>query len=201
MVLGECLKERLQFSTMINEVKTFELYRVLKVHFTSRKFDVLKSKTIHRIDYAKELENRNDRLLFKNLSKLCDSPKEMASILVSNFAYGNMYPLENLEKTNENYKTWLKVKNSLGYTFQSDLLNLDKNYLDDSFEKFLRKKISFETICLINHFEKFTITNNLSPIWDGEGLRIEKAIGFIRFKETKVPEYYQFFKKALNEIS
>ena len=187
---------------MLNELKTFELYRIIKIHFTTKKFDIFEAKKINRIDYAEELQNRNDKLLFRNLSKLTDSAKEMAIILASNFSYGNMYPLENLEKTSENYRKWIKNKNSLSYLFKSDLENLDKNFIDDSFEIFLRKKISFETISLLNHFEDNKIVNNLSAIWSTEGLRIEKAIGFIKFKNTKALELYNTFKKDVgNEIS
>lgn len=142
------------------------LYLCLKRHFTLNSgYDYFKYNG--KTNASKNsFMTRNDRYSFHKLSKKSD-PK---GYLVSNFIeYGPKIWIGELvtnEKYENTFKEWLRRKESLTYIFKNEvsLLNIDRldkdlNPNDGQYPKvlnlYLEKRISIETLILLDKFLKF----------------------------------------------
>ena len=147
------------------------MYLCLKRHFTINSgYDYFKYNG--KTNASKNtFMTRNDRYSFHKLSKKSD-PK---GYLISNFIeYGPKIWIGELvsdEKYTTTFKEWLRRKESLTYIFKSEVSLLNSERLDKDLQPvggqhpqllrlFLEKKISIETLIILDRFLKFFKTWN-----------------------------------------
>lgn len=178
--------------------ETFILYISLKNHFTQKNYDYFKYNGKSRISFT-SFEKRKDRIFFQKLAKHND----VLGFLVSNLVLNNKSWIKTLaysEEAENIYKNWLKVNQSLLYTFKQDLNKLDDNFNSNFIIKenshppilslFLSGDISLETFCIlidISNCEKY-FDKNLKDdvIWKEIGLKVKKYKPFIRYDKEKI---------------
>jgi len=188
--------------------EAFSLYHALKLHFTS-KYDFIKYNG--KTNVTKDsFMTRKDKYSFYKLSRKYKR-EELFGFYVSNFIKdSNVWAGTLLEETaDENYKQWLKVQQSLSYSFDQDL-----NYLFDLVEmpedmlkvvagqypllynKHIQGKVQFETIVIMNDIMNFLQMwkNKVSDdiIFPSFVNRCEKYQPFLNYDKVK-------FKKIIKE--
>lgn len=135
--------------------KAFQIYFALKLHFTS-KYDVFE----RGINFTGKncVNQRKDFGLIFPIMKHVEREREMIEFCVANHLYGNPNFLYDEHWALENYKHWLKVKQSLTYKLEMDLCTIDfyngtlKDYLSNQvISDLLSRKIEYESLILLNN--------------------------------------------------
>jgi hypothetical protein len=197
---------------MIEPLKCFSLYIGIKTHFTNEKYDAIKHHGRTSAGTAKTFEARHDKGLFVMLAKQFKSPQQAASYFVANIAYGNLYPVTDVDVGMENYTNWQKKRQSLTKMFTDDLsflVNTGMTYKElMSFEDGIpplfvlmkNGKINIETLAIMNTIENFVDTwKSVNPIWKDDFLRVAKLGSFVRFDTAKFTNLFINFKEELKE--
>jgi hypothetical protein len=179
----------------------FEAYKVylsLKSHFHTKTYDYFKYGGKTRASKI-TFDKRPDKYFFHKLSKR----KDIVEFLVSNFVYNSHQWVGDLvqnDESEEYYRRYLKVKESLTYVFTNDLDKLDSNF-DSNFavndgqhpmllKKVLRGDISIETFIILDELVHFTskwnkrIEENI--IWPQFYLKCKKYKPFVTFDREKM---------------
>lgn len=185
---------------MIDPVRTFQLYLSIKAHFNSEKYDAVAHRGRIKNSSKEDFEKRRDKALFIHFSKLAKTTQEISSIFVANFAYGNDYPLDDIEKSISIYKRWTKTRESLTKTFKDDVQLLFENLhnVDDYklhlFNMVINSKVNRETAVIIDSFDPlFDLWDSNFIIWKPEIRRVRKLSSFVKFDVDK-------FKNIFNQI-
>lgn len=194
-------------SKMVDPLKTFQLYMSLKVHFSHPTYDAVKNNGRFNKATLEQLEKRNDRSLISSFGKTCDNPQQVASVLVANFAYGNEYPFDNIERAFSLHNKWQKVRQSLTKTFTDDMIVLNRycethnrefkdlfevNGVPTLFQLALSGKIHIETVTILDKFENFlNVWIQSLPTWKKEFLKLKKLASFINIDEDKYHRLYE----------
>lgn len=145
--------------------EAYQLYLSLKRHFTpGSNYDYFKYNGKTNATKS-SFDTRHDKYSFHKLSKRAD-PKYF---LISNFIdHGYNIWIGDLvtdSRYDDSYKKWLKRKESISYTFKEEF-NQIAHSLDDHLkvkdgqypkllELYIRKKISIETIIILNNILNF----------------------------------------------
>lgn len=149
-------------------IDAYRTYLAIKNHFTLDSYDYFRYNKKSRVSLDTFLK-RKDRIFFAKLGNRKDAYLE--SFLVANFLYQtNMWVGELLsDECEERYKNWKRRQESLSYHFKnemefvSDLSAEEFNELFHSvngnhpeiIQKYVRKEISLETLCILDHILKF----------------------------------------------
>lgn len=149
-------------------IDAYKTYIALKHHFTLDTYDYFRYNKKTRVTLDSFLK-RKDRIFFAKLGNRKDAYLE--SFLVANFLYQtNMWVGELLsDECEDRYKDWKRRQESLSYHFKtemefiSDLSPEDFNKLfrpvndnhPEIIQKYMRKEISLETLCILDHILKF----------------------------------------------
>jgi T4 gene Gp59 loader of gp41 DNA helicase/T4 gene Gp59 loader of gp41 DNA helicase C-term len=182
--------------------QAYQMYLGIKLHFTSPKYDYFKfhGKTKAKLE---AFEKRNDRYFFKKLANKFDE-KTLMNFYVANFLKDD-YWIGNLIRKDgeENYLEWQKKIDSIGYQFGQDveyLLDLVEKF-DDLFncpngqhpvilKQFLSKKISLETLTILNTRLSFSeyLDNKIKEtvVWPQVKMKIEKYVPFLEVDYKKL---------------
>lgn len=166
----------------MNGYEIYSLYMGMKMHFTSDSYDFYKYNGVTRGTNPDNFELRKDKYMFHKLArKLKDG--EVLPFLLSNFLQDRKAWTRDLVQPEafDNYRRWCKVRDSLNYTFETDLrtiinaahdklssadaiTNAIKPKADGSFPTLLvlllQKEITIETVCIIH-----AVTHCLN-VWD-----------------------------------
>jgi len=192
----------------IDPIKTLQLYLSIKTHFSSKTFDAIKGNGRFKNATGKHLDQRKDKPLIVSFSRKCSDVQQCASVLVANFAYGNEYPFDDIDKAFSHYKKFQKIRQSLTRTFTDDIIFINK-YCKDTNREFniifetngtpiifslaLSGKIHIETVAILDKLLNFTPVWLSQPtLWKKEFLKIKKLQSFINIDEAK-------FRKILTE--
>ncbi len=179
---------------MIQPVKTFQLYMAMKLHFTQKSYNVLTYKGHVKNTTQHDLEKRKDKGLFFNFSKLAETPKDMAAILVANFAFGNFYPMDDPQKAMKHLQTWKRTKESLSYTFTNDLRTIEES--DKSwFTLLLNQKISIMSVVILDDILEGKLKDEIPSAWSTYRMRLDKIRPFIRYDKAKLTAIYHSIKE------
>ncbi len=185
---------------MLTGFEVWRYYLGIKLHFTSKDYDAVKSSghvTAGRTAYAK----RRDRLIFESLAEKFDQPREVIKYLVANFAYGHNNVIYDRESAQELLQKWIKNKESLSRVFANDLQVIreyfEKNHirlsaLDSTciVLKLMKSKlINVETVTLLNQYipslaDKWSALPECKMLYESELLRIRKLAAFLCTTET-----------------
>lgn len=149
-------------------IDAYKTYIALKHHFTLDTYDYFKYNKKTKVTLDSFLK-RKDRIFFAKLGNRKDTYLE--SFLVANFLYQtNMWVGELLsDECEERYKDWKRRQESLSYHFKtemefiSDLSPDEFNKLfrpvngnhPEIIQKYMRKEISLETLCILDNILKF----------------------------------------------
>lgn len=193
---------------MIDPVRTFQLYLSIKAHFNTEKYDAVAYRGRIKNSSKEDFEKRRDKALFFQFSKIGKSVPEIASAFVANFAYGNDYPLDDLEKSIANYKKWTRVRESLTKTFRDDVEHIFEtcytkkveDYKKHLFTMMINGSINKETAVIINSFDPlFDYWTMAYPIWKQEITRVRKLGSFVKFDSNKFQQIFNQLKQEVEE--
>ena len=146
--------------------------------------------------------------MFNRIGKMFDTSQEVASFFVANMSHGNLYPMDNFDKSEMIYKNWQRNRQSLTKIFRDDIhylqeLNVLYNQLVDGkdvpqlFLLYKNGKITLETLSIMNQFDGFVDTwKKKYPLFKDEFLRIKKLGSFIKIDRNKFQSIHDELKNA-----
>lgn len=189
---------------MIDPLKTFQLYMSLKTHFTSDSYCAIEHRGRLKNTDLVHFNNRRDKQLFINFSRLVNTSQEMSSLLVANFGYGNAYPLDDHDLSIQNFNKWKRIRQSLTKTFKDDITFLLENSEDQEvqnlFKFMIANKVSRETVIIYDSFSPvFDQWIRNLPLWKDEIRRVRKLASFVRFDTNKFKNLYFSIKEEVKE--
>ena len=156
----------------MNGFETYTTYLAIKQHFSNKNYDFFKYNGKVRAS-ASSYEVRKDKYFFEKASNKFKR-EEFIDFIVANITRNSDSWIGNLLRENNQitYKTWQKVTESLSYTFKEDIgvlhdyeedfntaLLMKDNKHPVLFRLFLRKKVSLETMVILDELV------NYSPTW------------------------------------
>lgn len=154
--------------------RSYEVYRyylALRLHFTTDQYDAIKQRG--RVRASRQAFNKRKDLL--SIKKVAEnySEKEIVDFLVANFTSGDRWGGIFDVDAKERYQNWKKRIESLSYTFEKEVTNLN-NYAEKInvefsaifdtqgnlshpyiLKEYLRNNLSIETLVILNKFYKF----------------------------------------------
>lgn len=185
--------------------RAYKYYAAIKLHFTSPKYDVFKMKGRVRCSPEK-FQSRNDHYLFEKLGGRFSADKDYVQYIAANFMYRNPNVIYGAQEAEQNYKEYIRRKQSITKVFQDDLHTIIKSGAKYEFtgpkipkviQLWLSDKITLETMVILNDFDgivdKLRQNQQISLLYDAELLRIEKAKGFVKYNSSRVMSAYQEF--------
>lgn len=177
----------------------YKHYLALKSHFSTKTYDYFKYGGAVRAK-RESFETRKDKYFFHKLSKR----KDLTDFLVALFVYGKKDAwigdvLRN-EETEQLYRKWQKVKESLSYVFMSDLEKFNSDLLSSfvvengqhphALKLLLREEIHLETFIIMNDIMRFTSAWNREIedqiIWPEVRLKCKKYHPFLTYDREKL---------------
>jgi len=177
----------------------YVMYCALKMHFTTKDYDFIKYNGKLRIT-GDHFERRKDKYFFHKLAKRKDVKEFLISNFVSNTNQTWIGDLVNNSSTEDNYTEWKKRTQAIAYSFEEDLkkclTKLDDNVIitDNQhpfmLKLFLRKKISIETLIILNDLIGFFSHWNKhlkdDIIWKDIHLLCVKYRPFLQYDKVKM---------------
>lgn len=185
--------------------KAFKYYMALKLHFTQPKFDVFVNRGHVKGSYEKFL-NRNDHMIFERLGRQFND-RDFIQYVASNFMYGHSDMIYDNTDSMANYKEYLRRKQSITKVFSDDVqvimdsgaqYEFSGNKIPDVLQLLIAKKITLETVVILNDMDHFVDQMKQSTIalmLGDELLRIEKAKGFVKYVPEKIKPIYDEYLK------
>lgn len=186
--------------------KAFKYYTSIKLHFTTKKFDVFKNKGHLKGTYEKFIQ-RNDKNLFEKAANLFPNDRDFILFVASNCMYGNIGCIYSSTLANVLYKTYIKRRQSITYVFETDLRYLeDNNCLDDKkiIFSYINNEITLETVVILNSLRGIVNTlekekATLPLLLDRELTIIKKADKFVKYDKNKIQKIYnRYFEEVKN---
>lgn len=188
--------------------ESYQKYLALKNHFTYKNYNYF---TYHGKVKAnlKSFYKRKDRFWFEKLSRQ-KSDEEIINFFVANFAScddpQSLWIGQIIKEGEENYTNWMRKTQSLSYIFKEEVSILNSKNFDEMFsiqgnkhpkilKEFLQKKISLETMIILNNILEYTkeFDKKLQdPVWEFVSMRIQKYSPFLHIDGNK-------FKSILKE--
>lgn len=180
---------------------TYKLYIALKNHFNSNSYDFFKHNGKVKAGYN-AFEKRNDKHFFEILS----SHKDVQGYILANIIEDNpniwASQLASEQQAEENYKRWLKRRESLTYAFKNELEALDDDFnsnivVDEGqhprlLKMVLQKRFSMEGLIILNDLAKFfrywNKNINEDIIWPSLHQTLKKYKPFIQYPSQKYKE-------------
>lgn len=185
---------------MIDGYRAYKFYLAIKLHFTTDKYDVFKSKGAVSCT-LESFERRNDKPIFIKLGQKFASEKDYIQYVACNFIYGNPHVIYSGYEADENYIEWQRRRQSMTKLFSDDcdkiiesgkniddIINCTKNTIPYIITLYLSKQINMETIRILDDQLDFVSK------WDGtvynmfqDQIRvIKKAKGFIKYDKSRI---------------
>jgi len=143
--------------------EVYRLYLALKLHFTTKKYDITKTRGAVKAKEATFLK-RKDLTSMRKLARDY-SKKEIIDLLVANFVSGDKWGGMFDSQSAEVYKEWKARKAKIEYTFEQDIakieLEMEKENISNPFVSedgyhplvfrlYFGRLISIETIVLLD---------------------------------------------------
>jgi hypothetical protein len=192
----------MEYSLRMDAFEAYKHYLALKSHFTTKTYDYFKYGGAVKAK-RESFEVRNDRYFFQKLSKR----KDITDFLVSLFVYGKkdmwIGDVVRNEESEQMYRKWQKVKQSLTYVFMSDLEKFNEDLVSSfivedgqhphALKLLMREEIHIETFIILNDIMRFT------PSWNRQ--IVEQNIWpEIRQKCKKYHPFLTYDKENLKKI-
>ena len=189
----------------------FALYNSIKLHFTSS-YDYFKYHGKSRVNKDQFLK-RKDKYSFYKISRRY-SLEEIKNLYVSNFVYQEIKWVGDITgpEGEINYKKWLKIHQSLKYTFEEDLntlfdsvdspneiIQLKSGKFPKLLSEVMEQNIQIETLCILQDIMGFfNLWQKMDDdiIWPSWKMKCEKYIPFIDYDHNK---YKIILKEKIKE--
>lgn len=149
---------------------SYQLYLAVKLHFKNEDYDFIKYNARVKADLSSFMK-RNDKFHFAKLSRTYKH--ELKDFYVANLSQGDYWAGELLEKEAQNrFTEYKKRKQKLSHMFEQEVKELlEKKTIQEVLtcsngqhpyllKQFLGKKISIETMCILNDITEYSITWN-----------------------------------------
>ena len=180
--------------------KAYQTYLALKTHFTSASYDYHRYRGNMNLK-EDTFEMRKDKYFFYKLSKK-ENPE---GFVLANFTRNGIKWIGELLDANgeDAYDSWKKVKESLAYTFKSELNTIDMSFDDMVFvpangypvllQKYLDKQVSIETLTIVQDCCNIVpywngLISEYDPIWKETRTMIRKYSKFLEYDRSKMQE-------------
>jgi hypothetical protein len=176
--------------------EAYKTYLAMRLHFTSPKYDIVKSKGAIKANEGSFMQKRERFTFAKVATKY--TKEQFISLLAANFAagdkYGGMYQLPQADTV---YKEWLGRTESLTYRYKQELAYLDEHcgadyspevlWISENDEHpplvraYLAKQISLETLVIFNKLFQFTDKLEVTdPVVEEVVMLVKKYSPFVR---------------------
>ena len=181
-------------------MEVYKMYLSLKLHFTSDTFDYFKYGIAARAS-KQSFDVRKDKYFFVKLSRTFEKEELLDFFVASMITNDKIYPSTLIQEGSNNYKEYIKRKQSLTYTFKQDVSTLwdmsqkfDKLFIIDGVHPPLLKahlggRISIETLAIFhkifNYVENFDKIIKEEIVWRPIRNRILKYEPFIFIDKGK----------------
>jgi len=145
---------------------SYQLYLGIKLHFNSESYDFIKYNGKVKADLPSFLK-RNDRFHFGKLARLYKG--ELLDFYVANLSLKDKWVGDLLDNESDKvYKEWKKRNQRLAYQFEQDVtkllekkniqevLTVSKGQHPYLLKQFLGKKISLETMCILDEITEYS---------------------------------------------
>lgn len=197
---------------MITGYQAYCLFSAMKLHFTSKSYDIMKYEGRAKSINQNAFEKSRDKYKFVKLSRKFSNTNDLILFLVSNFLQKPKLWIGDLFDENAvvNYDSRKKVHESMFYTFKNDC---SKIFSDISVEnalktngeypilltKMLQGDVSIETVIILNNILNFIpdwskkIQDTIQ--WPEILLTLSKYATFV---EVDVSKYKLEFRKLTN---
>lgn len=186
---------------MYGGFEVYKEYLAVKNHFTSDSYDY--SKYGGKVNVKLEsFTKRNDRHFFHKLSKRY-AEREITHYFVCNFLVSNKWVGDLLKNDGaEEYTKWKKYQDSYRYFFRNDCVLVADDFTSNSLSfddglgvvggqhprllrLYLRKKISFQTLYIIDRIINFSRKwdNQIEEkiVWPGVSKKLKKVRPFVQY--------------------
>lgn len=180
--------------------EAYVMYCGLKNHFSKEEYDFIKynGKIRSNVD---SYEKRKDRFYFEKLAKRKDAKEFIISNFISN-PHAWIGDLVNSSFAEKEFMDWKKRNQALSYWFEEDLKKLLNNFdenviivgntLPKLLKLLLQKKISIETVVILNDLVQFFPNWNKrlkdDPIWKDINLICRKYRSFMEYDRKKMKQ-------------
>ena len=183
--------------------RAYKFYAALKLHFTTVKYDVIKTRG--RLNYSRERYNqRNDRQLFESIGRHFTQDRPYIEYIAANFMYGNSNVIYgDISEAIDNHKLYTRRVQSMTHVFAQDVNKMidvgattrfTGRKIPDVIQLWLANKISIETVVILNHFDNFIpklrAVDQINLLLDKELLLVDKASKFVKYNVAKVTPIY-----------
>lgn len=175
--------------------EVYKLYLALKLHFTTEKYDITKTRGGVKAS-EKAFLKRKDIITMRKLARDYKK-KEIIDLLVANFVSGDKWGGMFDTRASEVYKEWKARKARRVYQFEQDIelikLEMEKESISNPFvadqgqhalvyRLYLGKKISIETLVLLDKL--FKMSDNTPDIFlESIHLLIRKYRPFVKLTD------------------
>jgi hypothetical protein len=175
--------------------EVYKLYLALKLHFTTEKYDITKTRGAVKAS-EKAFLKRKDIIAMRKLARDYKK-KEIIDLLVANFVSGDKWGGMFDTRSAEVYKEWKARKARRDYQFEQDIelikLEMEKESISNPFvadsgqhalvyRLYLGKKISIETLVLLDKL--FKMSDNGDDIFlESINLLIRKYRPFVKLTD------------------
>lgn len=179
------------------------LFMSLRNHFTQDSYDYFKYKGKVKATKDSFMVNK-DRFKFSKISKKYNE-EDLKDFFIANFIVGKSWIGEFLEEDAENnYKEYLKRKQSFSYIFQNQISKLFSGDPKEAFvsrvseypkvlEAYLQQEMCIEVLTALNTFIKFSdkFDQKLGKddiIWSKVSFLVRKLEPFLQYDKTKLKQ-------------
>ena len=187
------------YSLGMDAFDAYKHYLAIKSHFTTKTYDFFKYGGAVKAKRT-SFDVRNDKYFFHKLSKR----KDITDFLVSLFVYGKkdmwIGDVIRNEETEQMYREWQRVKESLTYVFMSDLEKFNDDLVSSfivhqgqhphALKLLLQNEIHIETFIIMNDIRRFTLTWNREideqTIWPDIRMKCKKYHPFLTYDKEKL---------------
>lgn len=182
--------------------EVYRLYLALKLHFTTKKYDITQTKGVvnsKKENFLKRKDLTSIRKLARDYTK-----KEIINILVANFVSGDKWGGIFDTKSSERYKQWLVNIEKLQYNFAADLDKIifrmeQENIIsaiDDTNHPLILKlvmgnEIKLETVVMLEKLLPFIGKFTSDFVLEDLCLLVTKYKPFVRFDKDSILKRYE----------
>lgn len=180
--------------------ETCSMFLALKFHFTQKGYDYFKYKGKTR---KRAFDTKKDKGYYIKLSRRYDK-NQMLEFFISNLIKGKRWIGDLIEDdAKDNYTEYIRRKQSLTYSFESELDGVLKfvpakdifksrfGQYPEIMQAYLSGELSLESLTILNEFFCFdaafdTKLGKNDPIWSTTKLLMQKMLPFIQYDKEKI---------------
>lgn len=176
--------------------EVYKLYLALKLHFTTEKYDITKTRGAVKAS-EKAFLKRKDIIAMRKLARDYKK-KEVIDLLVANFVSGDKWGGMFDAQASEVYKEWKARKVRRDYQFEQDVelikIEMEKQSISDPFvadqgqhalvyRLYLGKKITIESLVSLDKLFQFSYKGDDDIFLEAINLLIRKYRPFVKLTD------------------